>query len=279
MNTLDDTPRRDPVDAEQVDCDLIEEVDVDSVLCPGSDETPGTGTFSNANERVAACEAAIGYVFSDRSLLKRSLTHSSSTSNKGQDNERLEFFGDAVLDLVIREYLYHLFPYRQEGELTEVKSAIVCRSTLAKASRKLNLKDFLILGRGVGRKRALPESLLANTFEAMTAAIYLDGGYEPAKRFILSALDEEIPLAMENAHSKNYKSVLQNLLQQEKKHLTPTYRVLATSGPEHARTFEVAVLVQGQELGRGVGSNKKAAEQNAARRALDVLSIHDGDEE
>lgn len=218
-------------------------------------------------DHVGACERAIGYTFFDKHLIRKALTHSSSAPGHKQDNERMEFFGDAVLDLVIREYLYFKYPDKQEGELTEAKSAVVCRASLVKASQGMGMKDFLYLGRGMGKRRPVPESLLANAFEAIVAAIYMDGGYQPARNFILAHLEAEIPIAMDQINSANYKSNLQKLLQQYH-HPLPVYRVTGTSGPEHSKTFDVVVVVDGREVGHGTGTSKKAAEQEAARQAL-----------
>ncbi|MCC8181224.1 MAG: ribonuclease III [Planctomycetes bacterium] len=249
--------------------DEVEEVPVEQieVNLPG----PSGHNTQNELERVLACEQAIGYEFSDKGLLRNALTHSSSTSDKRLDNERLEFFGDAVLDLVIREYLFHNYPNRQEGDLTEAKSAVVCRDALVRAAQRLGLKNYLNLGRGIGKRRAVPDSLLANAYEAVVAAIYLDGGYEPVRDFILTSLRAEIPRAIEEANSTNYKSNLQKMVQQQKKPL-PVYKVLSTSGPEHSRTFQVAVLIDGEEMGRGSGSSKKTAEQQAAKSALETYA-------
>ena len=245
----------------------VEEVPVEKVVIGGDGKTK----FPNDNERIRACEEALGYTFFNKGLIRTALTHSSSTSDKRLDNERLEFFGDAVLDLVIREYLYHNYPNRQEGDLTEAKSAVVCRTSLVKAAKRIGLKPFLTLGRGMGKRRAVPDSLLADAYEAVVAAIYIDGGYQPARNFILATLGDEIPFAVERASSTNYKSTLQKLLQQQKRPL-PAYRVLGSTGPEHSRIFQVAVLIEGKEMGRGSGSSKKAAEQEAARLALDSLN-------
>lgn len=228
--------------------------------------------IQNEADRVIGCEHFLGYTFTDRSLLRNALTHSSSTSDKSMDNERMEFFGDAVLDLVVREVLYHNYPNRQEGDLTEAKSAVVCRGSLVRAARKLHLRECLQLGRGIGKKRAVPDSLLADAFEAVVAAIYLDGGYRAARDFILANLGDEIPKAVAGANAKNYKSTLQKVLQQNKRPL-PVYKVVGTSGPEHSRTFQVAAMVEGEEMGRGTGQNKKSAEQEAARAALANLDV------
>ncbi|MCC8109646.1 MAG: ribonuclease III [Planctomycetes bacterium] len=274
----------DDIEAEAVpvndDADGERDVDTDGSVDGGDDnalvedvpvevyDPDGTPRPPPVDERIRACEVAVGYTFFDKKLIKNALTHSSSTSDKRLDNERLEFFGDAVLDLVIREYLYHNYPNHQEGDLTEAKSAVVCRASLAKAGRKMDLKNFLFLGRGIGKKRAVPDSLLADAYEAIVAAIYLDGGYQPVKNFILMTLKDEIPFAIEAANSTNYKSNLQKILQQQKKPL-PLYRVLGATGPEHSRVFSVAVEVDGVEMGRGKGSSKKAAEQEAAKAALE----------
>ncbi len=251
------------VDAEEVE--EIEDVAVETV------DSGRNGKKSRAaaadEERIRACEQAIGYTFFNKKLIRNALTHSSSTSDKHLDNERMEFFGDAVLDLVIREFLYHNYPNHQEGDLTEAKSTVVCRTSLVKAAKRIGLKNYLFLGRGMGKRRPVPDSLLGDAYEAIVAAIYLDGGYQPVKNFILFTLGTEIPVAVEQVNSTNYKSNLQKLLQQHKRPL-PVYRVLGCTGPEHSRIYQIAVLVAGEEMGRGAGSNKKTAEQEAARAAL-----------
>lgn len=254
------------VAGEVEDVDEVEDVQVERLVIGGDGKT----RFASDDDRIRACEHALGYVFFNKNLLRTALTHSSSTSDKRMDNERLEFFGDAVLDLVVREYLFHNYPKHQEGDLTEAKSALVCRAALVRAARRLELKPFLSLGRGIGKRRSVPDSLLGNAYEAVVAAIYLDGGYQPARNFILASLGEEIPDAIDPANRENFKSTLQKVLQQRKRPL-PSYRVLASTGPEHSRAFQIAVMVEGKELGRGAGSNKKAAEQEAARSALENM--------
>jgi ribonuclease-3 len=255
--------------------DGVEEVAVEEVLPPSDSavSVSRAGVLSSATKRdelLAECESTLGYAFHDRELLANALTHSSSTSDKRLDNERLEFFGDAVLDLVVREYLYHNYPNRQEGDLTEAKSSIVCRTSLVKAAKTLDLKRYIVLGRGIGRRRCVPDSLLADAYEAVVAAVYLDGGYETAKTFIMRSLWDAIPHAIERANAANCKSTLQKILQQSRLPL-PVYKVCGSLGPEHSRTFRVMVLVDGRELGTGLGSSKKAAEQEAARAALDRI--------
>lgn len=258
-------------EAEDVSVEVIELIDAEAVV---DRPRPSSSRFrfTSEDERLSACERALRYAFRDRTLLVKALTHSSSTSDKRQDNERLEFFGDAVLDLVVREYLYHNYPNHQEGDLTEAKSAVVCRSSLVKAAGRLGLGGCLLLGRGVGKRRSVPESLLADAFEAVVAAIYLDGGYAAVRDFILRSLGDEIPHSIERANAANYKSNLQKIIQQNRRPL-PIYRVLGSSGPEHSRVFQVAVLLDGKEMGRGSGASKKSAEQEAARAALARLDI------
>ncbi len=251
-----------PDDVAEVDAEAIVEVPVEAVELDKK-----RSKLSPDEERIHAAEQAIGYTFFNKTLIRNALTHSSSTSDKRLDNERMEFFGDAVLDLVVREHLYHNYPNRQEGDLTEAKSAVVCRASLVKAAKRIGLKNFLFLGRGMGKRRPIPESLMADAYEAVVAAIYLDGGYQPVKNFILFTLGAEIPGAIEQVNNTNFKSTLQKILQQSKRPL-PVYRVLGATGPEHSRIFQIAVLVEGQEVGRGAGSSKIAAEQEAARSAL-----------
>ncbi|MDR1535575.1 MAG: ribonuclease III [Planctomycetota bacterium] len=253
----------------------VEDVPVDVIEIGAATLAAGWRNYAGEGERLSACEAILGYVFSDKSLLLNALTHSSSTSDKRLDNERLEFFGDAVLDLVIREHLFLKYPNRNEGELTEAKSAVVCRASLVKAARRINLESFLILGRGIGKRRLIPESLLADAFEAVVAAIYIDGGIAPSRNFILAHLGETAANAIELTDSANYKSVLQKILQRQR-HPPPVYRVVSVDGPEHSRFFTVAAFSNDRELGRGSGANKKAAEQEAARAALGNLQMEWG---
>ncbi len=253
-----------------IDEAVVEDVDVELLEGRPRAARPKSAA-ATAEERIRACEQALGYTFFDKKLIKNALTHSSSTPDKRLDNERLEFFGDAVLDLVVREYLFHNYPNHQEGDLTEAKSSVVCRASLARAAKRMALISYLFLGRGIGKKRAVPDSLLADAYEAIVAAIYLDGGYQPVRNFILMTLREEIPHAIEQANAANFKSNLQKLLQQRKRSL-PVYKTLGSSGPEHSRVFQVAAFIDGVEMGRGAGSSKKSAEQEAARLALAALS-------
>ncbi|MCA9102549.1 MAG: ribonuclease III [Pirellulales bacterium] len=218
-------------------------------------------------ELLARCEEKIGYRFSDRSLLKAALTHASGAEHRLASNERLEFFGDAILGAVVCEALYRRFPDYLEGELTRIKSMVVSRRTCAKTSKKIGLTEFLILGKGMTNHTELPNSLLSDVFESLVAAIYLDGGSETARDFIHRHLDDEIDAAAEAEHGGNYKSLLQQLAQRDFGS-TPVYQLLDEKGPDHSKCFQVSAQVAGNRFHPAWGSNKKEAEQRAACNAL-----------
>lgn len=221
-------------------------------------------------DRIAACQEAIGYQFSDPTWLEKALTHSSNRSDLGLSNERMEFLGDAILGMVVSEYLFNAYQGHTEGELTAVKSIVVSQRTLARLSRALRLDEFLSVGRGMSRGRRLPNSVVANVFEALVAAIYLDRGLQAAREFLLRNLVAEIRDAEHTKQHKNFKSVLQQLVQR-KRGSTPVYRVIEESGPDHAKSFRVVTLIEGVEYGTGWGRNKKEAEQHAARETLALV--------
>jgi ribonuclease-3 len=220
--------------------------------------------------RVRECEVHLGYRFRDPQFLVQALTHSSIKTLDNPSNERLEFLGDSVLGLVMTEFLYNYFNERDEGELTQIKSVVVSTTTLAAESERLKLSYFYNVGKGVTRKRNLPVSLQANVFEAAVAAIYKDGGLEPARRFIIRNLFHRVLEVVEDEHQKNYKSLLQQWAQKEI-NVTPTYRVIAERGPDHLKHFEVVAVVARETFKAGVGRSKKEAEQIAAQEALSVL--------
>ncbi len=207
-------------------------------------------------------------------LYLRAMVHSSYANERGEEglasNERLEFLGDAVLQLVVSEYLYTRYGNLPEGELTRIRAAVVSTPTLARKGAELGLGRLLLLGRGEevtgGRERA---SLLENAFEALVGAVFLDGGLDEARRFVLRVLEREIALAARGEYRRDWKTELQELVQREG--MTPEYRVVAESGPDHAKSFEVVVLVGEREAGRGKGKSKKEAEQEAARTALATM--------
>ncbi len=227
--------------------------------------------------QLEALEAKLGYTFHDRGLLINALLHRSHIHVTGQDreqsNERLEFLGDAVLGLVVNEHLYHKFPERSEGDLTKMKSLLVCGSRLFEVAGELDLGVHIRMSRSEaatgGRHRS---SILADTTEAIIGAVYLDGGLAPAaaviQRVVLMGSDK----ILVRRSLRNYKSRLQELIQARYKS-PPRYKVLEVTGPDHDRLFKVVVTYNGTALGEGEGRNKKAAEQNAARKALDNLDI------
>jgi ribonuclease-3 len=234
-------------------------------------------------------EEKIGYSFRDRRVLERALTHRSwahETVGAGGErearslhNEALEFVGDSVLGLVVADALFRSHPEVTEGELSRMKHRLVSTQTLARVSRRLGLGEHLRVGRGEektgGRRK---RALLADAFEALLAAVFLDGGYAEAEGFVRRALGSELEEATpESAAAADFKTLLQERLQSER-HLSPTYEVVETEGPPHARTFHVEAVFDGERV-RGAGPTIKAAETHAARRALELIGPPAGKEE
>src|SRR5437588_5747205 len=213
------------------------------------------------------CQKTIGYTFRQLDLLRAALTHASGADTRLASNERLEFLGDAVLGLVTCEQLFTRFPDYEEGDLTKIKSVVVSRRTCARISRALNLGEFLFLGKGMHVHAAVPASLLADVFESLVAAIYLDGGLEAARQFILRYVGPEIEQVAEGAHGGNYKSLLQQVAQREFGD-TPLYHLLDEKGPDHSKCFKIAAVIAGHPYCAAWGRNKKEAEQKAAMNAL-----------
>ena len=212
----------------------------------------------------------MGYKFSDPDLLQQALTHASSRDSLSLDNERLEFLGDAVLGAIISQHLYQTLPEEEEGELSKLKAAIVSRRAQARATKALGLGEFIILGKGMRKTASLPASVLANVFEAVLGAIYLDGGSKAARKFAMSALKEEIDLALSDRHIKDYKSVLQELAQKEFGQF-PTYKIVSEEGPDHKKEFSAVAIIKGKQYAEGKGKSKKEAEQSAAQSTLAIL--------
>ena len=207
-------------------------------------------------------------------LLLQALTHTSyahEDGRQGVDNERLEFMGDAVVQMVITEHLYELFPESPEGDLARMRAAVVKAESLAQAARRMDLGAHLLLGRGEGRSGGRDRtSLLSDAFEAITAAVYLDSGWEAARSFVLKALEVELSSLNQPRKTIDPKSALQERLQATSKQ-TPHYQLVSESGPDHEKRFVSEVLHEGKVLGRGVGQSKKASEQAAAAEALKRL--------
>ncbi len=218
-------------------------------------------------------EAAIGYRFQNITLLQNALAHSSYANerwhNSLMSNERLEFLGDSILGMVVAEHLYRSFPDRPEGELTRMRADMVCENSLAAVADKLALGKHLLLGHGEerfgGRTRA---SILADAVESVIAACFLDGGMDAAKALIARFILCDVPV--KRMHNADYKTALQELVQQKKNQVL-TYTLVGESGPDHDKQFRVEVSLNGQVIGEGTGSSKKRAEQDAAHRALQSL--------
>ncbi|MCI0379050.1 MAG: ribonuclease III [Gemmataceae bacterium] len=224
-------------------------------------------TLPKDSEILEECQDTIGYRFSNPTLLRAALTHTSGANTRLASNERLEFLGDAILGLVVCEQLFQRFPEYQEGDLTKVKSAVVSRRTCARISKLLNLGDFLFLGKGMHMHGIMPANLLADVFESLVAAIYLDGGLEAVRPFILKYIGPEIEEVAEGAHAGNYKSHLQQVAQREFNE-TPQYQLLDEKGPDHSKCFKVAAVIGRHPYAAAWGRNKKEAEQKAAMNAL-----------
>jgi ribonuclease-3 len=223
--------------------------------------------ISTDNEILEECQRAIGYHFRQPDLLRAALTHTSGADTRLASNERLEFLGDAVLGLVTCEQLFFRFPDYQEGDLTKIKSVVVSRRTCARISRILNLGDYLFLGKGMHLHTAVPASLLADVYESVVGAIYLDGGLDAVKTFILKHLGPEIEHVAEGAHGGNFKSLLQQVAQREFG-ATPQYNLLDEKGPDHSKCFKIAAVIGRHTYAAAWGRNKKEAEQKAAMNAL-----------
>lgn len=228
---------------------------------------PSEAPISFEAEVLEECQTAIGYRFKQPDLLRAALTHASGANTRLSSNERLEFLGDSVLGLVCCEQLFQRFPDFQEGDLTKIKSVVVSRRTCARMSRQMGLGDFLFLGKGMHVHHDVPASLEADVYESMVAAIYLDGGLEAARTFILRYLAPEIEHVAEGAHGGNAKSLLQQVAQREF-NATPQYHLLDEKGPDHSKCFKVAAVIGRAPYPAAWGRNKKEAEQKAAENAL-----------
>ena len=219
-------------------------------------------------------EEALGYTFRNPDLLKEALTHASMADSRVNSNERMEFLGDAVLDVIICEELFKRFPQHLEGELTKVKSAVVSRHTCSEVAVELGLPDVLMIGKGITSREAMPPSLAANVYEAIVAALHLDGGFEVAKEFVLRTMGAKIDSLAASAHQLNYKAVLQQHAQRAFG-ASPVYELLDEKGPDHSKCFEMCVDIDGRRFTSAWGPNKKMAEQKAALLALEELGVLD----
>lgn len=220
-------------------------------------------------------EVKLGYEFRNQALLARALVHRSHThvagKSRSEANERLEFLGDAVLELVVNEHLYRTHPEFEEGDLTKMKSQLVCGKSLSEVAKRLELGEHILMSRGEastgGRTRS---SILADAVEAVIGAVYLDGGLEPARKVIRAMVLRNVERIADDVGMANFKSRLQEVIQARHK-VPPRYRVREVTGPDHDRSFTVEVLFRGVPLGAGRGPSKKDAEQKAAAEALDRI--------
>ncbi|HYF13687.1 MAG TPA: ribonuclease III [Phycisphaerales bacterium] len=218
-------------------------------------------------------QAALGYVFRDPALLAQALTHASTNAESNlANNERLEFLGDAVLGVVVCELLFRNYPHLREGDMTKIKSLAVSRETCAQIARGLGLERFIVVGKGMRAGANLPASLAAAALESVIGAIYLDGGFDAARNFILPLVLGIIEKAAASGHQQNFKSVLQQHAIQEMG-AAPVYRVLDEQGPDHAKAFKVCVEISGKRYEPTWGATKKKAEQDAALIALRALGL------
>ena len=243
-------------------------------------QASGPGRVVPFGAELEPLERRIGYRFKDRGLLEHALTHSSRVSEDASggvfDNESMEFLGDSVLGFVIADMLFRKFPQHNEGEKSKLKASIVSATALARLGGKIDLGEFLILGRGEektgGRRK---HALIADCYEALIAAIYLDGGIEPVRAFLerqfADLIDEARRRGADAAFTEDYKSALQEWLQSHDRGL-PSYRLAAEIGPAHRRSFDVEVVVDGEAVARAEGRSKKEAAQAAARVALEKLT-------
>ena len=221
---------------------------------------------------MTALEKQLGYTFSDPSLLETALTHSSyANEHAGHSNERLEFLGDSILGFCAARRIYRLWPDMPEGEMTRLRSELVCEANLHRVAQSLTLSRFIRLGKNEecngGRSRV---SILADCVESIIAALYLDGGLEPAERLIDGRILNDIEAGRRPART-DFKTQLQELLQRDGG-AGPAYAIVAESGPDHNKSFTARVTIHGGAFAEGVGRTKKEAEQNAARAALESLS-------
>ena len=225
-------------------------------------------------KKLEKLQQSVGYKFKDERLLQRAITHTSYANecNEGHNksNERLEFLGDSVLGIITAEHFYLNFKDLPEGELTKLRAATVCENSLSSFARQLGLGEYLLLGKGEmctgGSDRP---SILADAFEALIAAIYLDGGIEEAKKFVLKYVDKAVE---EHRGFRDYKTVLQEVIQKNPGEVIE-YVLVKESGPDHNKRFEVEVHLNSNVIGKGVGTSKKKAEQLAAKEALELMGL------
>ena len=223
------------------------------------------------NEKLEKFEENINYTFKNKDLLKTALVHTSyAYEKKIKSNERLEYLGDSILEFISSEYLFKNYNNLSEGEMTKVRAYSVCENSLYEVALKLNFSDFLYLGKSEQNEKTPKKAILADSVEAIIAAIYLDSDIEEARKFILDNLKNTIEFASHNVGLKDYKTVLQEKLQVNGD-IKITYRIINESGPDHKKTFTAEVECENKILATGKGKSKKLAEMEAARKALENM--------
>jgi len=227
---------------------------------------------SEADPLLDECQRSFGHRFRDVTILRAALVHASGADSRLASNERLEFLGDAILGAVICSLLFDRYPEYLEGDLTRVKSAVVSRRTCARISRKLGLDRFLVLGKGMGPADSAPESVLADMFESLVAAVFLDAGFDAAREVVVRHMEKEVEATVSGHVGANYKSMLQQLSQKQFGR-TPTYVLVEEKGPDHLKSFLVAARIGARQYEPAWGANKKDAEQMAAKNALEAISL------
>jgi len=222
-----------------------------------------------------ALEKKIGIVFKNKELLTEALTHRSYLNEnpdaKLRHNERMEFLGDAVLEIIVTEFLFHKYPDKEEGPLTSLRAALVNYIMLSQIAKEITLDDFILFSKGEAKdKGKAREVILANAMEALIGALYLDEGYDKAKKFIYEFITPKIDIVLKEELYRDAKSWLQEIVQ-EKNKVTPMYKVLGEKGPDHEKEFLVGVYISDKLLAEGLGASKQEAERNAAQNALDKI--------
>ncbi len=225
-------------------------------------------------EALVKCEQHLGYTFKNKGYLFEAITHASVANTRLMSYERLEFLGDSILGFIVCEFLFRNYEDWLEGDLTKVKSNVVSRQSCAEIGYELKIEEWLVVGKGVGTKGKVPKSLLANAFESIIAAIYLDGGLVPCKTFLLPIISRQVKSALAGGLEVNYKSDLQQYAQ-KRFGLPPQYSLLDDRGPDHDKWFKIAAQIDKRSYSPAWGKNKKEAEQRAAANALAAIDGKD----
>ena len=224
------------------------------------------------NQELEKMQKNIQYKFKNLELLKTALTHTSYAYDHNiESNEKLEFLGDSILEFVSSQYIYKNYSKLREGEMTKVRATVVCEASLYKIAKQHKFSEYLYIGKSEQQSKGNEKpAILADSVEAVIAAIYLDGGLEPACKFIIENLKDEIAIATQHVGEKDYKTMLQEKLQ-EHGNVKITYKIIKETGPDHNKTFEAEVELNGKELSKGKEKSKKLAEMSAAKKALENL--------